>query len=60
MDFQPTAGSAPANWTLTLFATLGGAANTNNARKFFYAPDVVPTASFNAVMAGTGDREHPL
>ena len=60
VDFQPTAGSAPANWTLTLFATLGGAANTNNARKFFYAPDVVPTASFNAVMAGTGDREHPL
>ena len=60
VDFQPTAGNAPANWTLTLFATLGGAANTNNARKFFYAPDVVPTSGFNAVMAGTGDREHPL
>jgi len=60
VDFQPTAGNAPANWTLTLFATLGGAATTNNARKFFYAPDVVPTSGFNAVMAGTGDREHPL
>ncbi|UCF22474.1 MAG: pilus assembly protein PilY [Ralstonia sp.] len=60
VDFQPTAGNAPANWTLTLFATLGGAANSNSARKFFYAPDVVPTAGFNAIMAGTGDREHPL
>jgi len=60
VDFQSAAGNAPANWALTQFATLGGAANTNNARKFFYAPDVVPTAGFNAIMAGTGDREHPL
>jgi type IV pilus assembly protein PilY1 len=60
VDFQSSAGNAPANWALTQFASLGGAANTNNARKFFYAPDVVPTAGFNAVIAGTGDREHPL
>lgn len=60
VDFQTSAGNAPANWTLTKLAALGGASNTNNARKFFYAPDVVPTAGFNAVLAGTGDREHPL
>ncbi|MCT7315586.1 PilC/PilY family type IV pilus protein [Ralstonia sp. CHL-2022] len=60
VDFQSASGNTPANWALTQFASLGGAANTNNARKFFYAPDVVPTAGFNAVMAGTGDREHPL
>jgi type IV pilus assembly protein PilY1 len=60
VDFQSAAGNTPANWALTQFAALGGAANTNNARKFFYAPDVVPTAGFNAILAGTGDREHPL
>ncbi|WP_296227362.1 pilus assembly protein [Ralstonia sp. UBA689] len=60
VDFQTAAGNAPANWTLTLLATLGGAANTNNARKFFYAPDVVPTSGYNAILVGSGDREHPL
>ncbi len=60
VDFQGSAGNAPANWTMTQLATLGGAANTNNARKFFYAPDIVPTSGYNAIMAGTGDREHPL
>ncbi|CAJ0796134.1 pilus assembly protein [Ralstonia holmesii] len=60
VDFQTAAGNTPSNWTITQLATLGGAANTNNARKFFYAPDVVPTSAYNAIMAGTGDREHPL
>ncbi|WP_433865239.1 pilus assembly protein [Ralstonia wenshanensis] len=60
VDFQGSGGTTPANWTLTQFAVLGGAANSNNARKFFYAPDVVPVSGYNAVMAGTGDREHPL
>ncbi|WP_197329730.1 pilus assembly protein [Ralstonia syzygii] len=60
VDCQGSAGNAPANWTMTQLATLGGAASTNNARKFFYAPDIVPTSGYNAIMAGTGDREHPL
>ncbi|CAJ0681506.1 pilus assembly protein [Ralstonia mannitolilytica] len=60
VDFQGSGGNGPANWTITKLAALGGASTTNNARKFFYAPDVVPTAAFNAVLAGTGDREHPL
>ena len=29
-------------------------------RKFFFPPDVVVTKSFDAVLAVTGDREHPL
>jgi len=50
----------PSKWTLGKFARLGGAATSNSARKFLYPPDIVPTATFDAVMAGTGDREHPL
>ena len=60
VDFQTSNGNAPANWTMTKLASLGGAATTNDARKFFYPPDVVPTSGYNAILAGTGDREHPL
>ncbi|MDP1606491.1 MAG: PilC/PilY family type IV pilus protein [Rhodocyclaceae bacterium] len=33
---------------------------TNHARKFISGPDVVPYAGYNAVLIGSGDREHPL
>jgi len=59
-DFETAAGTAPTNWTTTLLASLGGAANTNSARKFFYPPDVVSTGAYDAVSIGSGDREHPL
>nr|WP_236903719.1 PilC/PilY family type IV pilus protein [Cupriavidus malaysiensis] len=59
-DFEAAAGNAPANWTMTKLAALGGSAGSNNARKFFYPPDVVSTAGYDAVMIGSGDREHPL
>ncbi|MGO4304469.1 pilus assembly protein [Cupriavidus sp. RAF12] len=59
-DFESATGNAPVNWTFTRLATLGGDANTNNARKFFYAPDVVSTRGYDAVTLGSGDREHPL
>ncbi|MDH4216581.1 MAG: PilC/PilY family type IV pilus protein, partial [Gallionella sp.] len=32
----------------------------NHARKFMNGPSIVPTAGFNAVLIGSGDREHPL
>jgi len=53
----PTSGdfTLPAIWSGTQavkIAALGG--------KAFYAPDVVVTSDFVAVMAGTGDREKPL
>lgn len=56
---------APANWTLTQVAALGcdsppcSASGTLN-RKFLQAPEVVVTPTFNAVLVGSGDREHPL
>ncbi|MFC5581910.1 pilus assembly protein [Rhodanobacter terrae] len=49
----------PANWTVTKIASLSGGTSTS-ARKFFYPPDVTPTASFDSVVAASGDREHPL
>lgn len=32
----------------------------NHARKFIFGPDVVRYPTYNAVLIGTGDREHPL
>jgi type IV pilus assembly protein PilY1 len=40
-------------WKLYKLASLG-------ARKFFFPPDVVITAGFDAVLVGSGDREKPL
>jgi type IV pilus assembly protein PilY1 len=58
VDLEPSAGPSPSNWKVTKFASLGGSGSPK--RKFFYPPDVVPTKDFDMVMAGTGDREHPL
>jgi type IV pilus assembly protein PilY1 len=61
VDLQPTGGNAPANWQVTKLAALGGTGSTAyEKRKFLYPPDVVLTSNFDAVMAATGDREHPL
>jgi len=52
---------SPANWTVTRLAALGGSGV--NARKFLYAPDVIPassTNSFDTLLLGSGDREHPF
>ncbi|OGB21589.1 MAG: hypothetical protein A3I66_05475 [Burkholderiales bacterium RIFCSPLOWO2_02_FULL_57_36] len=58
VDFELLAGNAPANWQVTRFAALGGTGATK--RKIFYPPDVVPTNDFDAILVGTGDREHPV
>ena len=50
-----------ANWTVTKLAALGGMGV--NARKFLFAPDVVspaPGSSYDSVLVGSGDREHPF
>jgi len=39
---------------------LASFSETNQARKFINGPAIVPTANYNAVMIGSGDREHPL
>ena len=53
-------GAEPKDWQATLFAELGGATTDTTKRKFFFPPDVVVTDVFDAVLAATGDREHPL
>lgn len=62
------ASGAPATWALTKIAALGcntpgttpctGTSSSN--RKFLFGPSVVVTSNFNAVLLGSGDREHPL
>nr|MBP8298228.1 hypothetical protein [Burkholderiales bacterium] len=47
----------PDQWTMRKFATVGDALNP---RKFLFAPDVVVTKRYAAVLIGSGDREKPL
>lgn len=62
VDLEPPAGTTPDKWQITQLAALG----TGSNRKFFFPPDVVPTGaagavgSYDAVLFGSGDREHPL
>jgi type IV pilus assembly protein PilY1 len=61
-------GASTSDWDITRIAALGRdtvpASSTDgaSARKFMYGPEivVVPTRGFNAVLLGSGDREHPL
>lgn len=48
---------SPNSWAINKFAALS---TTLQKRKMFYPVDVVLTNSFDAVLTGTGDREHPL
>ena len=61
-------GAGPADWKLTLLASLGrhatGASGKTDDRRFFHRPDLVPTKDgigpFDAVLLGSGDRADPL
>jgi type IV pilus assembly protein PilY1 len=67
MPGQTTAGTTdPRNdWTASMLMNVGRH-NTNdrdNDRRFFNAPDVVPTkdtTNFDAIVIGSGNRENPL
>ena len=48
----------PDYWRVNKVASLGGTCCP--LRKFFYPVDVVPAGTYDAVIAGSGDREHPL
>ncbi|MDP3190592.1 PilC/PilY family type IV pilus protein [Rhodoferax sp.] len=70
VDLEPTDGNTPDKWKVTKLAALGCAtgvcASGVAPRKFFFPPNVVlvgatsTTGSYDAVMLGSGDREHPL
>lgn len=47
-----------ASWTIHKLASLGGTGA--DARKFLNKPDVVLGKTFDAVLVGAGDREHPF
>jgi Tfp pilus tip-associated adhesin PilY1 len=54
IDFRnPLSGSM-----VTKIASLGGAGAAK--RKFLFAPEVVKQSGFDAVLVGSGDREHPF
>ena len=48
------------NWTATKLASVANTAAASGRRKFLFAPDVVYNGSFDAVLLGSGDREHPF
>lgn len=67
VDLEPTtAHTAPAYWNVFKLAALGcwggpcSIPSATTQRKFFYPPEVITTSAYDAVIAGTGDREHPL
>lgn len=70
VDLESTAGNTPDHWKVSKFAALGCnsgiCASGTTPRKFFFPPNVVSVgalglaSSYDAVMLGSGDREHPL
>ena len=54
-------GSAnQAQWSMTKLASIANQATPAGRRKFLYSPDVVGQTGYDAVLVGTGDREHPF
>lgn len=67
--YRITISGAPDTWTINKIAAFGcdgGVCTTDPAggnvanRKFLFGPEVVVTSNYNAVLLGSGDREHPL
>jgi type IV pilus assembly protein PilY1 len=50
----------PANWTVWKVASIADQTTTAGRRKFMFPPEVVGATSFDAVISGTGDRDHPF
>jgi type IV pilus assembly protein PilY1 len=59
IDMEQADGTAlaPASWVITKLANFN---DTSGKRRVFFAPDVVRTKNYTALMLGTGDREKPL
>ena len=64
-SYVSTSAATRSSWvTVTKVASVGGAAMASfsavNLRKFFFPPDVVQQSGFDAILIGSGDREHPF
>lgn len=57
IDFGNTDKS---QWTVTRLAAIADQSVPAGRRKFLYAPDVVGQTGYDAILVGTGDREHPF
>lgn len=55
-----TFGSAWASNAAASNIAIANLSETNQARKFINGVDVVEYATYNAVLVGSGDREHPM
>lgn len=49
-----------ANWQAWKIAALASRSTTASSRKFLFGVDAVPGSAFDAILIGSGDREHPL
>jgi type IV pilus assembly protein PilY1 len=57
-----TSGTSTSGWSISNLAQVGGRTSSTAGRKFMFGPDLVvtETGTFDAVVIGSGDREHPL
>ena len=55
-------GTTTANWNVWKIASIANRSVPADRRKFLFGPDVVlgDPGTFDAIVIGTGDREHPL
>ena len=63
IDFKSDSSVASPNLALTTVTKLASLADPTTAsgrRKFLFPPDVVGQQGFDAVLIGSGDREHPF
>jgi type IV pilus assembly protein PilY1 len=63
IDIEGASGALrdPTAWTITKIAAMNdGTGGTNGTRKVFFAPDLILTRNYTALLFGTGDREKPL
>jgi len=56
IDFKSPIGDT----TVTKIASIADFSTRQGRRKFLHSPDVVGATGFDAVLLGSGDREHPL
>jgi type IV pilus assembly protein PilY1 len=63
IDIEDASGDpiSPASWLVTKIAALNdGTGGLTGTRKVFFAPDIIMSRNYTALLMGTGDREKPL